>query len=232
MANSSSEKIAIALITALASIAGAFITAHYQAKSTAEDATQDILKKHAASIQDLQIKSEQLQHQVENTRQVAERVTRLGEQRSGASIAPGKNSLPSYTQDVLNFEKSQIVSPYVWDGYKHDVSELNNLAQGFLQYLVLHPDTTYSQARSFYEEIDRATSIVGIRAEKNIRLKEDEGGDAQNYNWHVYAVPSLFRVHIEDLRNEHQNGQGGMIPSSGLQADKDTFEKWRKEVGF
>jgi hypothetical protein len=139
--------------------------------------------------------------------------------------APQAKTVPTYTEGVVTFLNSEPKKNYELDGYTADITELNVLAQQFLLYMQQHPTTTYSDAQSFYGDMDDAASMVTRRALRTFNSPGDQIRQKLDYNWKVYCSPSLFRIHIDELRNEHMGGLSGQQ----ITTFQDKFNRWRTQ---
>jgi hypothetical protein len=144
--------------------------------------------------------------------------------KADAPAPPAKTS-PAYTQGVVTFLNSDIPQNYELEGYKSDVNQLNVLVQQFLLQLREHPTTTYSNAQAFYADMDGAADMVTRRALSKFNSPGDQSARKLAYNWQVYCGPSLFRVHIDQLRAEHMGGLTGQQ----IAVFQDKFQRWRTD---
>jgi hypothetical protein len=140
---------------------------------------------------------------------------------SKAQSAAGVIEFVNVTADPEKEE--QLEKDYQRIGYSADLTQLNNLVHGFL---VTASKTSFSDAQSFYADIDFATGIVIRRAKNTFASPGDKIEDQANYNWNVYAVPSLFRIYIAELRKAHSTGLSGeQISYFGRK-----FDEWRSNA--
>ena len=131
--------------------------------------------------------------------------------------------IPEYTEGVNTFLASQPREQYQWDGYVADLNELNSLVQHFLSYAQVHP-TNYTEAQSFYIAIDNAASMVTLRAYREFDTAKE--ASTENYNWKVYGGPSKFRVHTEELKEEHEE-KGPVLSGALIVKYQKIFTNWR-----
>jgi hypothetical protein len=56
-------------------------------------------------------------------------------------------------------------------------------------------------------------------------LADSQERTSSNFNWHVYATPSLFLVHLRDLENAHRAAGSSAISRPEIAEARTAFEK-------
>jgi hypothetical protein len=131
----------------------------------------------------------------------------------------------SNAPSVVAFLKSQPGLSYQWGGYSADLTQLNYLVQQFLTN-VKKTHTTYPAAQSFYRDMDLATGMVIRRAKDSFASPGEVATAKADYNWDVYCIPSLFRIHLADLKEAHAAGLSG----EQIARFQQVFEEWRNNA--